>query len=71
MAEAMTVESIIEGYWQLKKFFTRIRHPYFVKQEKGSGWSDIDVVAYHPKKKELVLCESKAHGGRIVIKSLN
>lgn len=59
MAEAMTVELIIEAYWQLLGYWTKIRFPF---QPKSFGWSDIDVIAYHPRKRDLVICESKVQG---------
>jgi hypothetical protein len=58
MAEAMTVELIIDAYWTLKGFFTRPRMSFKIK----SGWSDFDVIAYHPSKRVLVVSESKARG---------
>lgn len=60
MAEAMTVELIIDAYWSLKGYWT---HPRFSFQTKKGGWSDFDIVAYHPNNRILVISESKA-GGR-------
>jgi len=57
MSEAMTVEKIIEAYWQLKDYWTQSRFPF---QTYKGGWSDIDVLAYHPEKRHLVISESKA-----------
>jgi len=59
MSEAMTVETIVEAYWRLKDFWTKIRFPL---QTDGGGWGDIDVLAYHPEQKTLVIAESKARG---------
>jgi len=59
MAEAMTVETIIEADWQMHGYWTKVRVP--LRTAKGS-WSDIDVVAYHPERRHLVLCESKVRG---------
>ena len=59
MAEAMTVETIVEAYWQLQDFWTKVRYPF---QPKGVGWSDIDILAYHPENKVLVIAESKVRG---------
>lgn len=59
MAEAMTVETIIEADWQMRGYWTKLRVP--LQTPKGS-WSDIDVVAYHPERRHLVLCESKVRG---------
>jgi len=59
MAEAMTVETIVEADWQMQGFWTRLRFPF--KTPKG-GWSDIDVLAYNPESKELVVGESKVRG---------
>lgn len=59
MSEAMVVENIIEAYWLLQGYWTK---PRFAFQTKGRGWSDIDVLAYHPEQKVLVISESKARG---------
>jgi hypothetical protein len=59
MSEAMTVETIIEAYWGLQGYWTRLRFPF---QTKGRGWSDIDLLAYHPEGKILVISESKVRG---------
>lgn len=61
MSEAMTVETILEADWRLQGFWTRMRVPY--PAEKG-GYSDIDLLAYHPLHKHLVIGESKADGGK-------
>jgi len=49
----MATELIIESYWSLKNFWTKIRVPLPNK-------SDFDVIAYNPNKKHLVVAESKA-----------
>jgi hypothetical protein len=59
MAEAMTVETILEADLQLKGFWTRVRFPF---QTDNGGWSDIDVLGYNPERRELVLAESKVRG---------
>ena len=59
MAEAMTVETILEADWQMKRFWTRIRYP--LRTKKGQ-WSDVDVLAYHPETRHLVIAESKVGG---------
>lgn len=59
MSEAMTVETIVEAYWRLQGYWTRLRFPF---QTQGRGWSDIDVLAYHPEKKFFVISESKVRG---------
>jgi hypothetical protein len=59
MSEAMTVETIIEAYWRLQGYWTKLRFPF---QTEGRGWSDIDVLAYHPEEKVLVISESKVRG---------
>lgn len=59
MSEAMTVELIIDAYWTLKGYWT---HPRFSFQTEKGGWSDFDVVAYHPSDKVLVISESKVRG---------
>jgi hypothetical protein len=59
VSEAMTVETIVEAYWLLQKYWTKLRFP--IKKEKG-GWSDIDILAYHPEDKVFVISESKVRG---------
>jgi len=59
MAEAMTVETILEADWQMRGFWTRLRFP--LRTSKG-GWSDIDLLAYDPEGQHLVLGESKVRG---------
>lgn len=59
MSEQMAVESIVESYWRLQGYWTQQRFPL---QGEGRGWSDIDVLAYHPEQKTLVVCESKVRG---------
>lgn len=59
MAEAMTVETILEADWQMKRFWTRVRFP--LRTKKGQ-WSDVDVLAYHPETRHLVIAESKVGG---------
>lgn len=56
----MAVEEVVEAYWQLKGYWTKLRYP--LNTGKNNYWTDIDVVAYHPKKKELIICESKVKG---------
>lgn len=71
--EAMSVESIIQAYWQIQNYFTIPRFCFEKKSdENDTNWgnySDIDMLAFKPKnpsdmksKSTLVLCESKAHG---------
>jgi hypothetical protein len=59
MSEAMISESIVEAEWILQGYWTRMRYPY---QTDKSGWSDIDVLAYNPESKHLVISESKVRG---------
>jgi len=60
MSEAMTVETIIEAYWQMQQgFWTRLRFPLRTK-----NWSDIDVLAYNPVSHILVIAESKVGGNK-------
>lgn len=59
MAEAMTVETILEADLLLRGFWTRVRYPL---QTANGGWSDIDLLGYDPEKRELVLAESKVRG---------
>ena len=30
MSEAMTVETIVEAYWNLQGYWTKLRFPYFI-----------------------------------------
>lgn len=60
MSEAMTAELIVEAEWLLEDgYWTKVRFPF---QTPGRGWSDIDVLAYSPSKKHLVVSESKVQG---------
>ena len=59
MAEAMTAEMILDAYWQLEGFWTKPRYPF--KTPSGS-WSDVDLLAYAPEKRHLVIAESKVCG---------
>lgn len=66
MAESMTVETILEADWRLQGYWTRLRVPYRSSKSKDGKWgySDVDLLAYHPVKKHLVIGESKAEGGK-------
>ncbi|MBI4204738.1 MAG: hypothetical protein HY527_06905 [Betaproteobacteria bacterium] len=59
MAEIMTVESIVEADWQMQGFWTKVRYPL---RTKNGSWSDIDILAYKPESRELVIAESKVRG---------
>jgi hypothetical protein len=59
MAEAMTSESIVEAEWVLKKYWTKVRFPF---QTESGAWADVDVLAYDPESKHLVISESKVQG---------
>lgn len=61
MSEAMTVETIVEAYWRLQGYWTKLRFPF---QTEGRGWSDIDILAYHPEEKVFVISESKVKGSK-------
>jgi hypothetical protein len=58
MSEAMTVEMIVEADWLLKDFWTKLRFPL---RTQGGDWTDIDVLAYNPETKVLVIAESKVY----------
>ncbi|MBU4185423.1 MAG: hypothetical protein KKI12_06545 [Proteobacteria bacterium] len=64
MSEAMTSESIVEAEWLLKGYWTKMR---FAFQTDKGGWSDVDILAYHPESKHLVISESKVRGPKGVI----
>ena len=64
MSEAMTVETIVEADWKMNGFWTKLRFP--LRTQKGS-WSDIDILAYHPETKVLVIAESKVRGNKKAI----
>lgn len=58
MSEAMTAELVVEADWLLRKgaYWTKLRFPF---QTAKGGWSDVDVLAYSPSRKHLVVAESK------------
>ena len=51
----MTVELIAESEWVLKGYWTKLRTPV-------NKTGDIDVLAYCPKRRHLVVTEVRAHG---------
>lgn len=67
MFEMMTTEILVEAEWVLLEYWTKGRMA--VQTDKG-GWSDFDVVAFHPhpdnpeidRKSHLVIAEAKAYG---------
>jgi hypothetical protein len=59
MSEAMTAETIVEAYWYLQGYWTKLRFPF---QTDTGGWADIDILAYHPEERTLVISESKVRG---------
>jgi len=59
MSEAMTSESIVEAEWLLKGYWTKLR---FAFQTDKGGWSDVDILAYKPESKHLIVSESKVRG---------
>jgi len=61
MSELMTVEAVVEATWQLQGYWTRTRFPLRLR---NGTWSDVDVLAYKPEDQHLVICESKARGGK-------
>jgi hypothetical protein len=65
MSEIMTVESIIDAYWQTQNYFTK---PRFFYATTNNGNSDIDVLAYDAINNSVVFAESKAHGGKSKLK---
>ncbi len=59
MSEVMISESIVEAEWILKGYWIKMRYAF--QTDKG-GWSDVDMLAYNPEKKHLVISESKVRG---------
>jgi hypothetical protein len=59
MSEAMSVETVVEALWQMQGYWTRLR---FAFQTSRGGWSDVDVLAYRPESRHLVIAESKVRG---------
>lgn len=59
MSEPMAAELIVEAEWILDGYWTKVRFPF---RAPGGGWSDVDVLAYDPSKKHLVVSESKVQG---------
>lgn len=51
--QANISESVLEAYWKLKKYWTKVRLTYENKK-------DFDLVAYNPLEKTLVVGEAKA-----------
>jgi hypothetical protein len=64
MSEVMTSEAIVEAEWLLKGYWVKPRFAF--KAAKG-GWSDVDVLAYYPETKHLVISESKVRGRKNAI----
>src|SRR4030067_228141 len=64
MSEAMTVETIVEADWQMRGLWTKLRYPL---QTSSGGWADIDILAYNPESRELVIAESKVRGPKKTI----
>lgn len=65
--EAMVVEQLVAEYWKMEGYFVETR----VSFKKERSWPDIDVMAYNPTEKKLVLAEVKAVGGKKTIRGLN
>jgi hypothetical protein len=63
MAEAMTVETIVETDWILKGYWTKLRFPF----KSENGWPDIDILAYAPEKREFIISESKVRGPKKLV----
>ena len=56
----MAAELIVEAEWILRGgYWTKVRFPF---QTVRGGWSDVDVLAYSPSRKHLVVSESKVQG---------
>ena len=64
MSELMAVESVVEAEWLLNGYWTKARYPF---KTPNGGWSDIDVVAYSPDDKHLVISESKVRGQKNLV----
>lgn len=65
LSEAMTVERMIEAYWDLNRYWTKVRLPIKVSK----NYTDIDVVAYNPLENILIIAESKVKGNKNAIRS--
>jgi len=61
MAEIMTSEAIVEAEWLLAGYWAK---PRFAFKTDNGAWSDVDVLAYHPEMKRLVVSESKVRGSK-------
>lgn len=56
----MAAELVVEADWLLQGgYWAKVRYPF---QTMKGGWSDIDVLAYSPSGKHLVVSESKVQG---------
>jgi len=64
MSEAMTSESIVEAEWLLEGFWSKMR---FAFQTKKGAWSDVDVLAYNPEERHLIISESKVRGPKNIV----
>lgn len=69
MSEAMTSELIIEAAWLLEGgYWTKMRYAF---QTDNGAWSDVDVIAYNPETRHLVICESKVQGPKDYVYAYN
>jgi hypothetical protein len=64
-------EEIVRRYFELDGYFVRSNIAYRFKTEKGAGWSDIDLCAFHPITGDAAAIEVKGwHTERITPASL-
>jgi len=67
MSELMGVEQISAAYWNLKGYWVKGRVPYKVV----NAYSDIDVLAYDPGTKHLVMSETKVRGKKDEVRAFS
>jgi hypothetical protein len=61
MTDATTVEQILEAYWLLQGYWTKLRHPI----KAPSSWAEVDLLAFNPATSDLVVAEAKMPIGEL------
>lgn len=60
------VEELVRRYFELRGYFVRTNVRYRIQQERGTGWSDIDLCVIHPIDGDAAIVEVKGwHTERI------